>query len=585
MKLAGKILFFNENEGRGILITASKKKLNFFVQEWDDFDVMPSLGLEVFYDEEHGQATKIISKSTYESEAMPSDESLACEDVYEALSEPHPSEQIVEEHCENQLQQLREDVIQEVVPDDVVIFPEEKLEEEQALNSFDDDESVVDLPEDVVVFPDEEEDEEAEEEVEEASQIEEIVEEEEIAEREESITLSYSLSTAVANYFNNIKKHIQTRQAYKKVTGRLDYLIARRFIWTTYNNLSEIDLHIVTPKIKMLADDLKIMGRVYDDFNNKAKNPSLAFAEVFLACQAEYNKIREGAEKVQEKLNTLRTNEQMIHTKLRVKKEELDKNIKSDEFELLKHEFKSLNGAYVDVVHMMAELDERYKHDLELLHNFEEEYRSDFYKIFAEETRKYRASLIEILSAQAFIFDAQLWQQAKASKSVKAYFKRSAIVGELNTKTYLKYYLDSLDSTKAGDEAKKLFELYEYLIATHKEYIMVMASDAQDVMEYEGAIKRADKTYHVKSFIDEKAAIKWAINNTVKVLVLEEQLRNTNAGRFLEVYYNNVLVKPKIVLIGNKPKLSENLTINKLLMQNSSPKVVAESVKSVLDEK
>ena len=37
----------------------------------------------------------------------------------------------------------------------------------------------------------------------------------------------------------------------------------------------------------------------------------------------------------------------------------------------MQDDFKSLNGTYVDVVHMMAELDARYKHDLKLLKAFD----------------------------------------------------------------------------------------------------------------------------------------------------------------------------------------------------------------------
>lgn len=535
MNIIGKILFFNQHEGNGIIITSTKKKLHFFVQDWDDFNAMPYLGLEVVCEAEGDNARCIVSKATFDLTTVQDDTFL--DDILDWLNDEKIEEFEIEE---------------EVIPDDVVIFPEE--EEDKSCKT----------------------------------QVEELLQEiaqEEIAPREESITLSFNLSNAVTNYFHTIKNHIASRQNYKKVSGRLDYLIARRFIWTAYNNLSEIDINVITPKIKMFADDLKIMWRVYDDFNNQAKNPSLAFGEVFLSCQAQYKKIKDGAQRVQEKLNALRTNEQMIYARLRVKKEELDKNFKSEEFELLKHEFKSLNGAYVDIVHMMAELDERYKHDLELLHRFEEEYRNDFYEIFMQESKKYHYLLIEILNAQAFIFDAHLWNQAKISKSVKAYFKRAGIIGELNTKTYLKYYLESIDSSKASIETKKLFELYEYLLAAHKEYIVVMVADARDAVEYVNAIKRIDKTYHIKSFIDEKSAIRWAINNSVKVLVLEENLQNTSATRFLEIYGNNVLLSPKVVLIGDKPKLSDNMKINRLLSKNTSLKIIAQNVKSLYEEK
>lgn len=554
MKITGKILFFNQQNGEGILITSTKKKFEFFIKDWDDFDVMPSLGLEVTFEAQENSAKSIVAKSTFDAIEK---ENSFLDDTVEWLQNEQIEDFEIDKNTifNDELEKERESEISEVmdIPDDVVIFPDE----DEKVNSY--EITIEGVAKEIV--------------------------QQEIAPREDSITLSFNLSTAVTNYFDSIKKHIAVRQNYKKISGRLDYLIARRFIWTAYNNLSEIDINVITPKIKIFADDLKIMWRIYDDFNNQARNPSLAFGEVFLSCQAQYKKIKDGVQIVQEKLNVLRTNEQMIYARLRVKKEELDKNIKSEEFELLKHELKSLNGTYVDVVHMMAELDERHKHDLELLYRFEEEYRNDFYEIFERESTKYRHLLVEILNAQAFIFDMHLWNQAKNSKSIRAYFKRAGIIGELNTKTYLKYYLESIDSSKASIETKKLFELYEYLRSTHKEHIVVVAADARDVVEYVNSIKKVGKNYYVKSFIDEKSAIKWAINNSVKVLVLEENLQNTSAARFLEIYSNNVLLSPKIILIGDKPKLNDSITINKLLSKNTSLKIIAQNVKSLYDEK
>lgn len=597
MKMTGKILFFNENEGKGILISSQKQKVEFNVQDWDDFDVMPSLGLEVNFDFEENKALKIISK---ESESKQSSEEALEDDAVEeeVLSsdvivspdkEEVPSEVVVSDNTDDSKNEVleqnstnTENESDESVVTDTQADNKEEIPDEEVAQSEDDEE----LPRDVVVFPDEQEPQEEHFEADNAIALIEEMAEEEPKPREESITLSLNLATAVGNYLGIIKKHIDRRQSYKKIEGRLNYLVTRRFIWTTFNNLSEIDLHIITPKIKMLSDDLKIMSKVYDDFSTKTKHPNLAFSEVFLSCQAEYNKIKEGADNIIEKINLLKSNEEIIGGALRVKKEELDKNIKSKEFDAIKNEFKSLNGAYVDVVHMMAELDDRYKHDLELLNNFEEEYRADFYEIFETESLKYKSDILEILNAQAFIVDAQLWQQAKVSKSVKAHFKKSAIVGELNTKTYLKYYLDTLDSSRATADTKKLFELYEQLATENKDYILVVVSSAQDAMEYETCIKNADKSFEVKSFIDEKAAIKWAMKYSVKILVVEDMLQKTSVENFLNVYHNKILVRPKIILIGNKPKSnSSEYRISKLLLRNASPRVVSDSVKLMLKSK
>ena len=518
MKMTGKTLFFNETDGKGIIITSQREKVDFNVADWDDYDIMPKTGLEVVFELIDKQACCIVAREN--------------EKNYQGKISTEVEIKI------------EEDELPEIIDD---IPPIEHFKEENNIDILEDNDAILEK------------------------------------ERPESITNTLTLSNAITNYFNIIRANIESRNAYKKVDGRLEYLLVRRFIWTTYNNLTDIDIEIATPKIRSLKDDLIKMSSVYDDFIRKTKYPKLAYAEVFLSAQAEYMTIKVGTEKIIEKLNRLRLDEKKLGGIKEVKKQELEDNIHSSHFTALEGEMKSLNGTYVDVVHMMAELDERYKADLKLLNEFEKEYREDFYKLFAIEEKKYRYDLVDILNAQAYIFDIQLWHRAKRSKAVKAHFRKSSISGELNTKTYLKYYLSTQDAHKASGDTKKLFELYEYLISVHKDYILIMVASSQDALDYEASIKSIDKEYDSKAFVDEIQAIKWAMKNSVKLLVVEEQLAKVRVEKFLSLYSKNVLSTPKIILIGEKPK-STLSSISKLLSAGTSSRVIAQSVKSVMDE-
>jgi len=540
MKNNGKILFFNANDGKGIIITSLKEKISFSVEDWDDFETMPTLGLEVCFMYENSTVSQIVSLENYvEEEEVESADEVVAQEPVEQEPTPTPEEP-----------QVQEPEPQEEKENPVKDDSNEHFEDEQEISELNLESSV----------------------------------EEEIGEREESVTVTLNLANAVRNYFDVIKENIDKREAYTKVDGRLNYLLIRRFLWTTFNNLSEIDLHIITPKIKAQSNDLKAMAKIYDDFMTKIKHPPLAYAEVFLSCQAEYMKIKEGAEKTIEKLNQLKGTEKHVGSVLKVKKEELSKNIQTAEFDVLQDELKSMNGAYVDIVHMMAELDERYKHDMQLLKEFEKEYRDDFYELFSEAAVIYKKSIIDILSAQAFMLDAKLWEKAKGSKALKAHFHKAGIDGEFNTRTYLKYYLDAQDSTKLTGENKKLSELYEYLVSLHKDCIMIVANSAQDAMDYEVDIKRVDKSIEVKSFIDEVVALKWAMKHSVKVLVVEDRLAKINVETFLRYYKKHILVIPKIIVLGESLK-SEEYSISKILSKGISPRVLADNVKELLSDK
>lgn len=560
----GKILFFNANDGNGIIITADKQKLNFTVQEWDDFEVMPSLGLEVGFSLNEGAPTNItaLENSTHlqENEYLPEDEDEPQQD------EPQQEQQEEPQEAE-----------EEPTPD--------FIEEETATHHLYEEEVVKPQPKNLETPTKTQEEEQKEEFFKEEPEITEILEdvEEELPPREESVTVTMNVHRAVDNYFQVIEENIERRKFYRKVEGRLDYLLIRRFLWTIFNNLCEIDLHILTPQLKTLATDLRAMARVYDDFTRKTRQPKLAYEEVFLSCQAEYMKIKEGTELTVERIQKLKNNEKYVGSVRKIKKELLEKTIDTEEFSVLKDELKSLNGAYVDTVHMMAELDERYKHDMKLLKEFEKEYRDDFYALFSNAAKKYKSDFIDILSAQAYLLDEKLWNKAKVSKAVKSHFQKSSIVGEFNTRTYLKYYLKSFTSDNMSEETKKLSDLYDYLCSLHKEYALIVVKDPQDAMEYESSVRVVDKSIHTSIFVDEKKALQWAIKNSVKVLVLEDRLTHMSVDTFLKNYKKHVLSIPSIIIIGEKPKIND-YSITKLLKQNTSSLLIARNIQELYYE-
>jgi len=200
----GKILFFNENEGKGIIITSQKEKIDFIVNEWNDFDIMPSLGLEVVFNLKDKKALNILSK---ESSKLQKNEPS----IVHVQQEIKP-EEIIKETLKEivSISELTQELASEIETEiETEIDTEVETEVEEELE-YDDDEEL-------------EYDDES---------------------RPESITISINIATAISNYFTKIKEHLEHRSVYKKVPGSLDYVLIKRFLFTTFNNLSDIDLHI-----------------------------------------------------------------------------------------------------------------------------------------------------------------------------------------------------------------------------------------------------------------------------------------------------------------------------------------------------
>ncbi len=57
----------------------------------------------------------------------------------------------------------------------------------------------------------------------------------------------------------------------------------------------------------------------------------------------------------------------------------------------------SIDSLNESIEKVMEELDERYKHDMELLVEFEKEYRDEFYNLFGETAKKYKIDIFNIL--------------------------------------------------------------------------------------------------------------------------------------------------------------------------------------------
>ena len=446
----GKIVLYNENEKNGTIVNSDNQEINFNLENWDDKELIPSVGLEILYHLDDNVALSIVSKLTNETQET------------KDLQTPETSQD------KKQADSVDNKAIQE-----------------ETKNSTDEDHST---SEDELI--------------------------------EKRINLTVDISTAVTNYFDAIKKKIKNRKEYMDSPKKLEYLLVKRFLFTAYNNLTDIDLNSISPEIKTLHDDLIQMSNVYSDFAEKLKSTNLAYREVFLYHQTEYMEVKEFTEKAIQKLKELRAEEEVVNKHLQIKRNALLQNKQkfSKEYEKLETEVKSLYSKYTDLVHNVAGLTERTELETKRLKTFEDEYRNDFITIFKDGAKSHRRNLINILDSQAYILDKKLWYQAKHSKVVHAYYEDSPVDSELSTKGYIKYFLETLDSSLVTTETKKLFNLYKDLMSLEKDYILILVNSTIDATKYMNNINGLNLDYKIKAITDEKKAIEFGMKNNVKLL-------------------------------------------------------------------
>jgi len=527
MQIDGKILFYNEKDGNGLVITKDHQKINFNISNWTDFDVMPVMGLNISFDLKDNTCINmlVISKNKTNTDEtkeinnqQPDDESI------KSPSKDENSSKLKAHSYKNSKLTESEEEIVGLLNDskDNVEFLNKKIE------------------------------------------------------------LTGNISDTMEEYFKKLQAEIFKRNGYKKVDGRLNYLLSKRFLWTTCNNLIDIDFNIVTMRIKAIREDLMYMEEIYSDFSNKINYPSAAFEDIFLSYQKEYQLVHKANSKINDKLSSLKNQEQSVDAERKKHKLDIKKNTNKDNKSKMLNQLKVLNGTYVDVIHMIAELDFQHKENLKKLHDFEGIHKDNFYEKFIIKAKKHKSNILEILDAQAFLLDSSLWKEARVSISIKQYFKESMITGDLNTMTYLKYFLNSLDEGKTNKSSQELFDLYNYLEKMHKNYILLIQSSYQEIMDNEFELKKRVKSCAVKSFTNELSSLQWAMKNSVKVIVIENNLQSTNAQKYLDAYHNNILSKPKIIVIGNIEIVSKEYKVDKILNSSVAPALLAKTINNLL---
>ncbi len=457
MQISAKILFYNPNDGKGIVITPQREKYDFVISQWDDFEQLPKSGMEV---------SCILSDGAITSLAPPQSGVLV------SVAEPINSLPLWEKG-------------------------RRKIDK---------------------------------------------------------IRLSSSVKVCVDQYFEHIEEDIHERTGYRDAKYRLDFLKMRRFLFTMYNNLTELDLHFVTPKIKMMRDDLLQMSAVYDDYKSKATYPEIAFEKVFLVRQEEYVKVREESSLTFAKLVNLRDTEARVAEMIAEKEVVIERTLRSSPvFEALDEEHKKLKSEYVDTVHMMATLDEIYHHNLELMLTFEQGYKESFFEIFHAASKAYREQILTILDAQAYLFDEQLWMQAQKSKAIQRFFEHSNIQGDFSSKTYLKYYLNSLDPDKVSTEQRELFKLYDYLESMTRECVVAVVGDMDEAFALKSLFAQISLPIEAQVYVDTAKAFAWMQKHPITLMLVDEALRGVSAESFIRQVRDKIGTRAKTVLLGSKP--------------------------------
>lgn len=377
-----------------------------------------------------------------------------------------------------------------------------------------------------------------------------------------------SIKDCIYDHFGGVENLIKRYEKDINSKKDLDFLRIKRFLFTAYNDLFELDSAISNTTLTNLKSELGALDREYDSFIKKASYPpQYSYEKIFLARQIEFVKMEELIETTQSIIKSTTIQQAALGTSLKAMEDQFAKrtDTRSAAYAQALTNLKKLRKRYVDLLHYLSEQKDRLTKATKARDEFSEQFFEEFLKNYLPLTNALKQDFIKLLNAKAYDLDTLLWQRAKRSLSVRRFFIKAGITGTYSSKTFLKYFLHSLDRSKIRNETKKLFDLLKYLEAFSRKNILLIQNSKDDSKRYREYLKNFDRDLQIATSNIPHNHL--SISNPVDyhVIVMEWEVSKMNIldfmQKYLELFGENVCT-PKFCAII--PKNIDDMTLAKI---------------------
>jgi CheY-like chemotaxis protein len=314
-----------------------------------------------------------------------------------------------------------------------------------------------------------------------------------------NIPLDKSIEDCLENYFEEVISVVYKYEAEFEEGEQLDFLMMKRFLNTAYNNLKDMDSTFMDEYVLELRSDLKVLERVYQKFHKKNTTPEIAYDSIFLEQQGTYRNYKKRIETNISELYALQSSVKSLEYKIQDINNEIKTLNNEKVIESKVNDLKRYNRYHVDSIHRSATIKDENRELKKALTQFEQQYHEEFILEYIQVAKKYDSYLREQLDGYAYEFDKKMWESAETSNAIRGFFKRANIEEEYSSKTFLKYFIKSLDSMKFSQEHKRLNALLEYLESRAKIRILIVSEDTVEADSVKHLVRSFDKEYSVEN--------------------------------------------------------------------------------------
>ena len=291
------------------------------------------------------------------------------------------------------------------------------------------------------------------------------------------IPLNTTITESLNYYFSKIIVDLEEFAFDFKEHERLEFLQIRRFLFTAYRNLLDLDPRFVNNDLIAFYEYLTDLYHLYQTFVKRLRIPQSAYEEIFLSAQPEFIWRKERLDLNKGEMVTFQGVVKNITYKMDTLKRKMTRG--GDEAASLESEYKRCNGMYVDALHRIATLRDENLLLTQELQAFEEAHYAEFVTEFTQFTRTRKEQILRLLDGYAYYFDKKMWECAEQSSSIREFFRKANVQEEFSSKTYLKYYLRGIDDLKMSALHKELKTLLSYLESLSQISVVVIDEDRE----------------------------------------------------------------------------------------------------------
>jgi len=314
-----------------------------------------------------------------------------------------------------------------------------------------------------------------------------------------NIPITKSISDCLDNYFDDIISRVSKYEATFEEGETLDFLPMQRFLNTAYNNLKDIDSTFTDAYLIELRNDLIALEKIYKKFSQKNTVPEVAYENIFLEQQMFYQKNKEKMLLNSSEISTLEVTTKSLERHIQSLEKEIDNSRLNKSFlEVKINDLKRHKRYYVDSLHKNGNLKQENTLLKESIDSFANKHKDEFINIYQKEAKAYDKFIIEQLNGYSYEYDKVMWERAEKSSAIRSFFKKSNIEDDYSSRTFLKYFIKSLDSGKFSKEHQRLNDLLEYLDSKAKLRMLIVSENLVESEQIKHLIRGVDKDYIVE---------------------------------------------------------------------------------------